>query len=87
MLFEGSLSVSHIVLGLGIIMLIAGISTAFSKKTRLKLQKQVIAELPERAAYLGSPERLLVVQRRGYVTIGIAILLIIGSFLLQNIGW
>jgi hypothetical protein len=62
-------SLGNVVLGASIIAVIAGISMAFSKKERERVQKRVMAELPDRSAVTGSPEAMRIVQRRGYITL------------------
>jgi hypothetical protein len=72
----------YLLLGVGILLVIAGIPMAFSKKEREQMQKRVVSELPERADITGSPDALRAVQRRGYVTLSIGIAVIILWFFL-----
>lgn len=69
--------IGHILLGTSIILTIVGIGMSFSRKERERMQKRVAIELPERIAYTGSPEALKIVQRRGYITLTVGIILFI----------
>ena len=68
---------SYILLVISLLLTIVGIGTSFSRKERERVQKRVMTELPERSAMLGSPEALKTVQRRGYITLVIGIILFI----------
>ena len=69
--------IGYLLLGIGILLTIAGIGMSFSKKERERMQKRVVSELPDRAAITGSPDALQAAQRRGYITLAIGIILLI----------
>lgn len=77
------LTISNIVLGLGILNLIVGIPVSFSKKERERVQKRVVTELPERSAITGAPEALRSYQRRGYIMLAAGVILVIIWFLIK----
>jgi hypothetical protein len=68
----------YYMLGMSLMVTIVGIGMAFSRKERERIQQKVMQELPERAAYLGSPEALKKTQRRGYhiLVVGLALLIV-----------
>jgi hypothetical protein len=65
----------YTLLGMSIILTIAGIAMSFFRKERERMQKRVMTELPERSASLGSPEALKAAQHRGYITLAAGIIL------------
>ena len=69
------ISLSNVLLTLAILLIIAGIPMAFSKTERERMQKRVMTELPERSAYLGSPEAMQAARRRGVITLAIGFVL------------
>ena len=69
--------ISNLTLALSILLTIAGLAMAFSKKERERIQQRVLTELPERKAVTGSADALRVAQRRGYVTLGMGAALFI----------
>jgi len=67
----------YYLLGTGIIVAISGISMAFSKKERERIQRAVMKEEPERSTVTGSPEALRAAQKRGYILLAVRVLLLV----------
>jgi len=70
------ISLSSLLLVVGVALIIAGIPMAFSKKERERIQKRVIAELPERSAFTGSSEALKIAQNRGFIMLALGLALV-----------
>lgn len=67
-----------ILLGLSLLITIAGIGTSFSKKERERVIQRTQADLPEKADVIGSPEAMEKMRRRGHIMfiVGIVLFLI-----------
>jgi hypothetical protein len=67
-------SIGKALLGLSLILIISGASTAFSRKERKRIRETVTAELPDRTALINASNADKVAQLRGYYTLGVGII-------------
>jgi hypothetical protein len=70
-------SLGYYLLGLSILITIAGIGMSFSKKERERIRKQLVAELPDRASLIEYPDADKKTRRRGYILAVVGIILFI----------
>lgn len=74
---KNPLNLGYYLLGMSLLITIAGIGTSFSKKERERTRERVTAELPERALLINSPDADNKSKHRGYILLAIGIILFI----------
>lgn len=70
-------NLGHYFLGISILVIISGIVMSFSKKERERARKRAIADLPERASLIDTPDADEKAKRRGYIMLIIGVILFI----------
>ncbi len=75
---DSYVDLGHYLLGLSIIIIIAGIAISFSKKEREHARERAVADLPEQVELINTPDADKKTQRRGYylLVFGIVLFLI-----------